>query len=152
MSDLLFALDLEPDADGIVLAIRNQTGAHPRVYSAELIASPQVAWLCIATGDRFVYQQSLFLYPLSLQIPTRFWDPQAVALPIQVSVTIKRFSLLTFLMGAIDCSPNELWELKAWTGAKEETQQNWSVWIEITRIQMKMKGLLYVYYRYLCSV
>lgn len=57
----VFALDLELDADAIVFTFHHQTQARPHVYSAELIASPHVACLCITTGERFVYKQSFFL-------------------------------------------------------------------------------------------
>lgn len=57
----LFALDLEPDADTIVFTFHNQSQAHPRVYSTELIASAYVACRCITTGDRFVDKQSFIL-------------------------------------------------------------------------------------------
>lgn len=121
----LFARDLEPDADGIVFTIHNQTGAPPRVYSAELIASPQVACLCIATGDRFVYQQSFFpslpADPYQILGPTssRLANPGKILHAVVLRgahLPIKRFLSLTFLMRVIECSPNELWELKAWTG------------------------------------
>lgn len=118
-------MDLEPDADSIVFTFHNQTEAHPRIYSAELIGSPSVACLCIATGDRFVYQQSFFLAlpvdPYQILGPTssRLANPGKILNAVMFCgshLTIERFSLLTFLTKVFKCSPYELWQPKALTG------------------------------------
>lgn len=46
------------------------------------ISGPQVTCHCITTGMSLFTDKALS--PLSLQIPTRFWDPPVVASPIRV--------------------------------------------------------------------